>query len=394
MKVLTRTDLEDTQIAFSHMSVAELKNAYRLFNAMSKPMLVNLGSKATLLALKLGFPVRALLKNTIYVHFCGGNTLEEVTRSVRKFDKFGIDAILNYGVEGKHSEKEFEKTAQALQITLDYAIENKNITTISCKPSGLISHDLLEKVTAKKQLTNEEQILWVKGIGRIRKLMEKAVKNRISVHLDAEETWIQGAIDEIALELSTEFNRDFPTVINGVQLYLKDKLGFLEYCLNHARTHDYIAAVKLVRGAYMEKERKRALDLGLPSPVCETKADSDRNYNEGLRFCIDNIDVFHLTNATHNEESCLYLAKLLNEKGLPNDHPRIISSQLKGMSDNISFAMAKLGYNVLKYIPYGPVQQVVPYLIRRAEENTSMEGQTGRELELIANEMKRRRLIG
>lgn len=392
MSILSHIDLEDTKTAFLYKSDKELKNSYFLFKGMSKPMLVNIGSKATLLALNFHLPVEALLKKTVYDHFCGGNSLAEVKKVVEKFDDYGINVILNFGVEGKYTEEDFDNTAQALDNTLDYAIQNKNINTISCKPSGLVSHDLLEKVTARIELTHEEQIKYVKGIGRIRKLIEKAYIHRVSVHLDAEETWIQGAIDEIAMELSAEFNRDFPTVINGIQLYLRQKLEFLKFSLDHARKHNYISAVKLVRGAYMEKERKRAAEMNYPSPVCETKKETDKNYNEGLKFCIDNLDVFHLSNATHNEESCMYLAKLMNDRKIPNDHPKIISSQLKGMSDNISFTMAKLGYNVQKYIPYGPVRQVIPYLIRRAQENTSVDGQTGRELELISKEIKRRGL--
>lgn len=221
-------------------------------------------------------------------------------------------------------------------------------------------------------------------------LIEKAYKNKISVHLDAEETWIQGAIDEIALKLSAEFNKDFPTVINGIQLYVKDKLEFLKYSLDHAIKNNYIAAVKLVRGAYMEKERQRAEELGYPSPICKDKAETDENYNAGLKYCVENINVFHLSNATHNEESCKYLANLMTQNGLANNHERILTSQLKGMSDNITFAMAASGYNVQKYLPYGPVMQVVPYLIRRAQENTSVKGQTSRELELIQKEIKRR----
>jgi proline dehydrogenase len=390
MSTLSPSDLEDTKTAFSYKSDKELRNSYLLFKGMGKPMLVDIGSKATLFALKFELPIEAILKKTVYDHFCGGNTLSEVKKVVEKFDEYGINVILNYGVEGKYNEEEFDKTAEALNTTLDYAIQNRNINTISCKPSGLILHDLLEKVTSKHELTQEEQKTYVRGIGRIRKLIEKAYINKVSVHLDAEETWIQGAIDEIAMELSIEFNKDFPTVINGVQLYLKDRLNFLKYCLDHARKYNYICAVKLVRGAYMEKERKRAIEKNYPSPVWETKHETDKNYNDGLKYCIDNLDIFHLSNATHNEHSCIYLAKLMNERKIPNDHPKIISSQLKGMSDNISFTMAKLGYNVQKYIPYGPVKQVIPYLIRRAQENTSVDGQTSRELELILKELKRR----
>ncbi|MEZ4907297.1 MAG: proline dehydrogenase family protein [Saprospiraceae bacterium] len=392
MNKLNHSDFEDTKTAFAYQSDSELKNTFLVFKAMSFPWLVNLGSHATLLALKMHLPIAPLLKNTIYKHFCGGNTLEEVSRVVEKLEKYNISVILNYGVRGKHSEEEFDKTADAMHRTLDYAIKNKNITTISCKPSGLIEHDLLEKVTANKSLTPAEETRYNRGVERLRKLLSRAHDNKVTVHLDAEETWIQGAIDDIALELSKEFNKDFPTVINGIQLYIKDKLDFLKYSLEHAKTHNYIAAVKLVRGAYMEKERARALEMGYPSPICDTLEDTHKNYNAGLKYCVENIDVFHLSNATHNEASCIYLAELMDKNGLPPSHPKILTSQLKGMSDNISFSMASKGYNIQKYIPYGPVKQVIPYLLRRAQENTSVEGQTTRELDLVTIEKKRRNI--
>lgn len=393
MGKLTHKSFENTEVAFAYMTDEELKNAYRIFKFMNNPTLVKAGSKALLLALRLHLPVKPVVKKTIYRHFCGGETLQEVNEVVGRLDKFDINVILNYGVEGKHSEEEFDKTARALHKTLGYAIQSKNIDTISCKPSGLIDPVLLEKVTAGTPLTPEEKESFDRGKERIRTLVKKAYENRISVHLDAEETWIQGAIDTLAWQLSREFNRDFPTVINGVQLYLKNKLDFLKASMQDARKNNYIAAVKLVRGAYMEKERKRAEEMGYPSPICDTIEETHANYNAGLKFCVENIDVFHLSNATHNEDSCIYLTELMEQHGLPENHPRIVSSQLKGMSDNITFVMAKAGYNVQKYIPYGPVKQVIPYLLRRAQENTSVEGQSSRELRLIKKEMQRRGLL-
>lgn len=392
MEIKEILDFEDTKTAFASLSDTNLKRAAFLFKVMSNPMLVKAGTKLTLLSLKLNLPLESVLKNTIYDHFCGGSSFQQVNNVVDKYAKYGISTILNYGIEGKHNEEEFNKTAELLNKTLEFAIKNKNIKTIACKPSGLISHDVLEKITAKQELNTEERNYYNRGLIRISNLIEKAYKNKISVHLDAEETWIQGAIDEIALKLSAEFNKDFPTVINGIQLYVKDKLEFLKYSLDHAIKNNYIAAVKLVRGAYMEKERQRAEDLGYPSPICQNKTETDENYNAGLKFCIENINVFHLSNATHNEESCKYLANLMSQNGLAHNHERILTSQLKGMSDNITFAMAASGYNVQKYLPYGPVMQVVPYLIRRAQENTSVKGQTNRELELINKEIKRRGL--
>ncbi len=391
MKATNFFNFDNTEIAFSYLSDKELQNAVQIFKGMSYASLVNIGSKATLLALKMHLPIKSVLKNTVYKHFCGGETLEEVKKVVNKLDDFGINVILNFGVEGKHTEEEFNKTAASLHKTLHYAVQNKNINTISCKPSGLIEHNLLEKLTSGIRLSDKEFLRYDKGRNRLRDLVKAAYKNKIHLHLDAEETWIQGEIDNLAFELSAEFNRDFPTVINGVQLYIKSKLDFLKTTLEHAKKHDYIPAVKLVRGAYMEKERNRANEMGYPSPICETIEETHKNYNAGLKYCVENIDTFHLSNATHNEYSCEYLAKLMEENNLQKNHPRIVSAQLKGMSDNITFSMAKAGYNVQKYIPYGPVKQVIPYLIRRAQENTSVEGQTTRELELIKKEIKRRK---
>ncbi len=391
MKATKYFNFNNTEVAFSYLSDKELQNAYQIFKGMSYASLVSIGSKATLLALKLHLPIKSILKNTVYKHFCGGETIPEVKSVVEKLSTYGINVILNYGVEGKHTEEEFEKTAKSLHKTLEYAVHNENINTISCKPSGLIEHDLLQKLTSGEELNEAEKIRFEKGKTRLRNLVKAASEKKINLHLDAEETWIQGAIDDLAFELSAEFNKEFPTVINGVQLYIKDKLDFLKTSLEHAKKHNYIPAVKLVRGAYLEKERARALEMGYPSPICETLEETHNNYNAGLKYCVENIDTFHLSNATHNEYSCEYLAQLMEENNLPANHPRIVSSQLKGMSDNITFSMAKAGYNVQKYIPYGPVKQVIPYLIRRAQENTSVEGQTTRELELIKKEIKRRK---
>ncbi len=391
MKAKKFFNFENTKVAFSYLSDKELQNAYQIFKGMSYAPLVRFGSKATLLALKLHLPIKSILKNSVYKHFCGGETIPEVKSVVEKLSTYGINVILNFGVEGKHTEEEFEKTAKSLHKTLEYAVQNENINTISCKPSGLIEHDLLQKLTSGEELSETENIRFEKGKTRLRNLVKAASEKKVHLHLDAEETWIQGAIDNLAFELSAEFNKEFPTVINGVQLYIKDKLDFLRTSLEHAKKHNYIPAVKLVRGAYLEKERARALEMAYPSPICETLEETHKNYNAGLKYCVENIDTFHLSNATHNEYSCEYLAQLMEENNLPANHPRIVSSQLKGMSDNITFSMAKAGYNVQKYIPYGPVKQVIPYLIRRAQENTSVEGQTTRELELIKKEIKRRK---
>ncbi len=384
-------NFDDTRIAFEYLSDSQLKNAHFIFDKMSNPTLVNLGTKATLLALKLHLPISFILKKTVYQHFCGGETIEEVNRSVDIMKKYGIDVILNYGVEGKYSEEEFDNTAKSLHKTLQFAIQNKSITTISCKPSGLMAHNLLEKINAGLELTPDEKVRYDKGMKRLSDLAKAAMENKVSLHLDAEETWIQTAIDKIAFELSMEYNKTFPTIINGLQLYVKSKLDFLKESVEHGIENNYIPGLKLVRGAYIEKETERAKEMGYPNPICESLQATHDNYNNGLKYCVENIDKLFLCNASHNEYSCNYLAKLMEDNGIPKNHPRIYTAQLKGMSDNISFVMAKNGYNIQKYIAYGPVKQVIPYLIRRAQENTSVEGQTTRELDLIKQEIKRRK---
>ncbi len=384
-------NFDDTRIAFEYLSDNQLKNAHFIFNKMSNPTLVNLGTKATLLALKLNLPISFILKKTVYQHFCGGETIEEVNKSVDIMKKYGIDVILNYGVEGKYSEEEFDNTAKSLHNTLQFAIQNKSITTISCKPSGLMAHDLLEKLNEGMELTPDERVKYNNGMRRLSDLAKAAMENKVSLHLDAEETWIQTAINKIAFELSAEYNKTFPTIINGLQLYVRSKLDFLKESIEHGIENNYIPGLKLVRGAYLEKETERAKEMGYPNPIWDSIEATHENYNKGLKYCIENIDKLFLCNATHNEYSCNYLAKMLEENSIPKNHPRVYTAQLKGMSDNISFVMAKKGYNIQKYIAYGPVKQVIPYLIRRAQENTSVEGQTTRELDLIKQEIKRRK---
>ena len=385
--------LNNTEIAFAYRSNRELRQSYWLFRLMSYPSLVNIGSKMAMLAFKLHLPIKSIVKNTIYKQFCGGETIEECMKVIHKLGEFNIKTILDYGVEGKSNEEEFDKSAQHLIETLQYAIKDQHIHIISSKLTGLFRSGLLAKITAGGQLSDKEKAEFERGKQRIWNICEAAHQAGIYVHIDAEESWLQGAIDDLAWELSKTFNKGVPTVINALQMYRKDRLDFLKRSLEHARENDYLCAVKLVRGAYMEKERARAIEKGYPSPICATIEETHASYNNGLKFCLDHIDEMYLSNATHNEYSCQYLAKMMEERSIPRDHPRIATAQLIGMSDNISFVMAEAGYNVEKYVPYGPVKHVVPYLIRRTQENTSVGGQMSRELLLIQTEMKRRKLL-
>ncbi|HAY71579.1 MAG TPA: proline dehydrogenase [Saprospirales bacterium] len=385
--------LNNTEIAFAYKSNRELRESYWLFKLMNHASLVKLGTNMAMTALNWHLPIKGIVKRTIYRQFCGGETIEECNRLIKKLGEFNIKTILDYGVEAKSNEEEFDKSAEYLIKTLHYAIQDDNIHIISSKLTGLFRSALLEKMTAGASLTEAEQQEYERGKKRIWNICEAANRANIYVHIDAEESWLQGAIDELALELSAEFNKGVPTVINALQMYRKDRIDFLKRSLEHAREHKYLCAVKLVRGAYMEKERARAAAKGYPSPIFETIEGTHASYNAGLEYCLDHIDEMYLSNATHNEDSCQLLAKLMDEKDIPKNHPRIVTAQLIGMSDNISFGMAKAGYNVEKYVPYGPVKHVLPYLIRRTQENTSVGGQMSREFNLIQTEMRRRKLI-
>jgi proline dehydrogenase len=390
---MSQLNLNNTEIAFAYKTDKELRQSYWLFKLMSYPWLVRLGSKMAVLALKLHLPIKGIVKNTIYKQFCGGETIDETIKVIHKLGEFNIKTILDYGVEGKSNEVEFDKSAQQLIETLQYAIKDSNIHIISSKLTGLFRSRLLEKITAGETLSDAEKKEFERGKQRIRNICEAAFNAGIFVHIDAEESWLQGAIDDLVWELSMEFNKGVPTVINALQMYRKDRFDFLQRSLEHARANNYLCAVKLVRGAYMEKERARAADRGYPSPIHDTLEDTHASYNKALEFCLDHIDEMYVSNATHNEYSCELMARLMEDKNIPKDHPWTATAQLIGMSDNISFVMAEAGYNVEKYIPYGPVKHVVPYLIRRTQENTSVGGQMSRELKLIQTEMKRRSLI-
>lgn len=385
--------LNNTEIAFAYKSNRELRESYWLFKLMNHASLVKIGTNLAMTALNWHLPIKGIVKRTIYRQFCGGETIEECNKLIKKLGEFNIKTILDYGVEAKNNEEEFDKSAEYLIKTLHYAIQDENIHIISSKLTGLFRSALFEKITSGVALTEAEQQEYERGKKRIWNICEAANRANIFVHIDAEESWLQGAIDELALELSAEFNKGVPTVINALQMYRKDRIDFLKRSLEHAREHKYLCAVKLVRGAYMEKERARAAAKGYPSPIFETIEGTHASYNAGLEYCLDHIDEMYLSNATHNEDSCQLLARLMDEKGIPKNHPRIVTAQLIGMSDNISFGMAKAGYSIEKYVPYGPVKHVLPYLIRRTQENTSVGGQMSREFNLIQTEMRRRKLI-
>ncbi len=386
-----KVDFSNTEIAFAHKSTRELKWSHTLFFLMNNATLVDVGARLATLAFKLKLPAYGLVKRTIYKQFCGGEAIEEARQVIDKLGESNIKTILDYGVEGKETEADFDRTAAYLAQTLEYAREGEYIHIISTKLSGLFRFAILEKMSSGKALTEAEEAEYERGVERVNRICLAAFESNIGLHIDAEESWIQGAIDDIAWEMSKRYNKDKPIVINAVQLYRKGRLDFIKRSLQHARDNGYLCAVKLVRGAYMEKERARARALGYPSPIHDTLQDTHRAYNEALQFCIENLGHLYVCNATHNEESCRRQIELMKKNHIPPGHPLVATAHLYGMSDNLSYNMARAGYNVEKYLPYGPVKEVIPYLIRRTQENSSVGGQMSRELQLISKELKRRK---
>jgi proline dehydrogenase len=387
-----KLNFEDTATAFSDKSNQDLQKKYQMFRLINSPLLTGIGTKLTELAFRLKLPVRKVVKKTIFSQFCGGETIEECQATVNQLGKARIGTILDYSVEGKSEDDVFESTKNEIYRTVTRAKEDENIPFAVFKVTGLADFGLLEKVSAGKELLKQEMTDWENAKKRVEEICEYAYSIEQPVFIDAEETWIQEAIDNLAREMMEKYNREKPIIYNTIQLYRKDRLEFLKKSHAEAGRKNYFLAVKLVRGAYMEKERERAAEMGYPSPIQPDKAATDRDFNRALQYCVENIDSIAFVAGTHNEESVQFLVRLMSEKGIAPNHPNVNYSQLYGMSDNLSYVLAKNDFNVSKYVPYGPVPDTIPYLIRRAQENTSVAGQMSRELDLISKELKRRRL--
>lgn len=383
----------NTEIAFKPKTNAELNKAHLLFKSLGLTWLVNSGPSLVNFAFGLRLPIKGLIKKTIFAQFCGGENIEECQAAIKVLKQYHIGTILDYSVEGEETTEAFEATAAETIRTIDQATNNPDIPFSVFKVTGVARMDLLQKWSSGNELSAEEQKGFDVTYQRINKICEHAYKNKVRIFIDAEETWIQPAIDFIAEEMMTLYNQQDCIVYNTIQFYRHDRLEYLKKL--HQKTSDkkIILGIKLVRGAYMEKERLRAIEMNYPSPIQLTKEKSDQDYNLALNYCIDNIQNIHICAGTHNEESSYHLASIMKEKGINNEDERIYFSQLLGMSDHISFNLAKAGYRVAKYVPYGPVKSVLPYLIRRAQENSSAKGQAGRELSLIESELKRRKLL-
>lgn len=403
-----KISFDNTEIAFAARSDAELKKANFLFSVMGKPWLVNTALKITPLAIKWHVPfTKTLIRQTIFKQFVGGETLDETAKVADKLEKYNVQVILDYGVEGKEGEENFEHARDEFKKVINYAATQANIPFMSVKVTGFARFSLLEKLDAAmhktpgtlmkrylaavESLPGHEKEEWHKVRLRMQQLCEAAEKKAIGVLIDAEETWIQDPVDALTILMMDIFNRKKAVIYNTIQLYRHDRLQFLKDSYTAAAERNFILGAKLVRGAYMDKERSRAAEMNYPSPIQPNKESCDNDYNAAVEFCIDHLEKIHVIVASHNEYSNLYTTRLLDKKNLPHNHPHVHFSQLYGMSDNITFNLARSGCSVSKYLPFGPIKDVIPYLMRRAQENSSVSGQTGRELNLIKKELVRRK---
>ncbi|MDQ3047475.1 MAG: proline dehydrogenase family protein [Bacteroidota bacterium] len=381
----------NTEVAFSGKSGSDLNRSYWLFRMVSNSAFVNIGKSLTSLAIQTHLPIKGLIKATIFKQFCGGETIEECERTMQELGKFNIGTILDYSVEGKESEKDFDACATETIATIHQAKRSKHIPFCVFKVTGLARFDLLEKVSLKSSLDPEETKEFGRVQLRVSSICKEAHDAGVPIFIDAEESWIQPAIDSLANQMMVLYNSEKAIVYNTFQMYRNDRLSYLRHSFNIAKEGNYFLGAKLVRGAYMEKERARAIEKGYSSPIQDSKEQSDSDYDAAVLFCLENIERIAICAGTHNEKSSMTLALLMQEKNIEKNNKHIYFSQLLGMSDHISFNLANAGYNVAKYVPYGPVREVLPYLIRRAQENTSVKGQTGRELSLIIKEKDRRK---
>lgn len=385
-----KLSFENTEIAFRHSTNTDLNRAYWLFKVINVNFLVKIGPPITNFAVKIGLPIKGLIKATIFKHFCGGETIDECAKTIKNLADGKVGTILDYSIEGEDDEKVFDNTRDEIIRTILTASKSKSIPLTVFKVTGVGRFGLLERLDEAIKLSVDEQIEWQTVQDRVLAICEMAHSEGVRVMIDAEESWIQKTIDNLALNMMRFFNKEKAIVYNTYQLYRHDKLASIIQDHAVAEEEAFILGAKIVRGAYMEKERKRAEERGYPSPIQPNKESTDRDYNDALIYCADNISNIAIVAGTHNEESCRLLADLLNEKQIDHKNPHVYFSQLLGMSDNLSFNLANANYNVAKYVPYGPIKAVLPYLFRRAQENTAIAGQMSRELGLIVKEKKRR----
>lgn len=392
---------DNTEIAFRSKNKQDLQRAYLLFKIIGAPSIVKIGKILTPIALKLHLPIKGAIKKTIFKQFCGGETIQECDITIQNLAEFGIGTILDYSVEGKTEETDFEQTTQIIIQTIEKSATDKRIPFAVFKVTGIAQHHLLELASSRlrtqrkgenlQELSTNEQKGLAAILDRIDRICAAAAKHQTRLFIDAEETWIQTAIDQWTFEMMCKYNKEACIVYNTVQMYRHDRLAYLQNELERAQQAGIKYGVKLVRGAYMEKERARALSMGYPSPIQPDKASTDKDYDAALAFLVENAAVFSVCAGTHNENSSLLLTELLQKAHIAPSEKQFYFAQLLGMSDHISYNLSDAGYQVAKYVPFGPVHEVLPYLLRRADENTSVAGQTSRELGLLIKERARRK---
>lgn len=385
---------DNTEIAFKYKSSKDLKRAYTLYKLVGKPWLVSFGKWITPIAFKLGLPIKGIIRNTIFRQFCGGETIDGCDDTIATLYKYNVGTILDYSVEGKIKEDDFDATCDEIVATLTKAKGNPAIPFAVFKVTGISRHGLLEKLNDQEnELTDSEKREFADVVKRVDRICKYAHDSGTPVFIDAEESWIQNTIDRLAESMMKKYNTEKAMVYNTLQMYRHDRLDYLKEQLKVAKREGYKLGVKLVRGAYMEKERERAGVMDYPSPIQPDKVSCDNDFNTALKILVEELEYCAFCNGTHNEESSLYLADLMEQYNIEKTDRRICFAQLLGMSDHISFNLAHHELLVSKYVPYGPIKEVMPYLLRRADENTSVAGQTGRELSLISKEWRRRKEV-
>ena len=385
--------LDNTKNGFTLKSNFELRKAYFLFKIISNKTLTNLGKLALEVSLKLKLPILFIVKGTVFEQFCSGETLDESFDTVKKLNNKNVKSYLHYSVEGLENEDSYDLSLNEVLSSIEFVAEKPILDFTVFKPTAIASTQILKKVSSNESLDEKEKILFDKSIDRFDKICLLAHKKDVKVLVDAEESWIQDAIDEIVLSMMIKYNKKKAIVFNTSQMYRHDRLNYLKNLHINSLKNNFFIGIKLVRGAYIEKENKRAKRNNYLSPICSSKELTDQNFNDGASFILSNLDKFSLFSGTHNEESIYKIINVMENNNINRNDPSIWFGQLYGMSDNITFNLASEGFNVIKYLPYGPIKEVIPYLIRRADENTSVKGQTSRELDLIRTELKRRSII-
>ncbi len=384
-------DFDDVKVAYADKSDKDLSRAYFLFKIISNPVVTKILTFFFKIAIGLRLPIKSIIKATVYKQFCGGTTIKSSQTTIEKLWQSKIGTILDFSAEGKESSEDFARAKKEIIDTIIKAKQEKSIPFSVFKPTAVASFDLLEKISSNKNLTEKEKSEKQELVSRIDEICNTSSTNKVPLFIDAEESWIQDAIDDIVLDMMQKYNSEKAWIYNTLQMYRNDRLAYLKELYSIAKTNDFFIGLKLVRGAYHEQEIERAEKLNYPCPVHTKKEDTDKDYDLAQKYCIEHLSRISFCSGTHNEESSEYLTKLIQENGVDKNDERIIFSQLLGMSDHVSYNLAKEGYNIAKYVPYGPVKDVMPYLIRRAEENTSISGQMSRELSNIIKEKQRRK---